>query len=133
MRELADKFAALEREIAEQRGDFTLFALFLREDAENKWDVIVSAPWFGGDERNVLDYLVQKIQSRLRPDELVTLSRIVPIEPNNEAVKAVNKSINVEHGMVEVLDSDFFGLQIKHAYIITSRERDLVSSPAALS
>lgn len=131
MRELADKFVALEREIADERGGFTLFALLLREDAENKWDVVLSAPWFGGEEKNVLDYFARKIQSRLQPDELVMLSRIVLIEPNSEAVKAVNKAISVEHGRAEVLDSNFFGLQIKHAYIITSKERNLVSSPTA--
>jgi len=131
MRELADKFVALEREIADERGEFTLFALFLREDVDNKWDVVVSAPWFGGEEKRELDYFANKIQSRLRPEELVMLSRIVLAEPNSEAVKTVNRAISVGHGkpVVEVLDSNFFGLQIKRAYIIASKERDLVSSP----
>jgi len=131
MRELAEKFAALEREITEERGEFTLFALFLREDVDNKWDVVVSAPWLGGEEKRELDYFAKKIQSHLRPDELVTLSRIVLAEPSSEAVKAVNKAISVEHGIAEVLDSSFFGLQIKHAYIITSKERNLVNSLTA--
>jgi hypothetical protein len=130
MSELANKLASVEREIAEERGGFALFALFLRQDAEDKWDLVVSSPSFHKDEKEELKYLAGRIRSHLDPEELLLLSRIVLIDADDGAVKEVNKSISVEHGMAEVRDSNFFGLQIKHAFIITSKEKDFVSPPA---
>lgn len=131
MKELVERFVKLESEIAEEKGRFSLFALFLREDVENKWDVVVSATWFSQyqNQRAILEYLVPKIQRQLNPEELLTLSRIVTVDPDNESVKAINRAVSIEHGTVDVQDSDFFGLRIKHAFIITSKDRDLVSSP----
>jgi hypothetical protein len=63
--ELTEKFAELESHIAEEKGPFTLFALFMREDAPDRWDLIVSAPWAGGDKRSVVDYFVGQIKARL--------------------------------------------------------------------
>ena len=36
--ELTEKFAELESHIAEEKGPFALFALFLREDVPDRWD-----------------------------------------------------------------------------------------------
>lgn len=35
--ELVDKFSVLESHIAEEKGPFALFALFMREDAPDRW------------------------------------------------------------------------------------------------
>jgi hypothetical protein len=119
--ELIEKFAELESQISAERGDFALFALFMREDAPDRWDLIVSAPWAGGDKRSTVDYFVTQIKSRLGEQVLLGLSRIVVVDPENAAVQAFNRAIRIEHGRLEVKDSSFFGLPLKHAYIITSR------------
>ena len=120
--ELPAKFAKLESEVAAARGDFTLFALFLREDVPDRWDLIISAPWASADQKGALDYLVNRIKSDLGPAALTQLSRIVFIDPMDVSVRALNQATHVEHGSVEVRDSNFFGLPIKHAFIITSKE-----------
>ena len=125
--EMPAKFAILESDLASARGDFALFALFLREDVPDRWDLIVSAPWAVADQKSALDYVIAKIKSELGPDYLTLLSRIIFVDPTDVAVQNLNKAINVEHGAVEVRDSNFFGLAIKHAYIITSKR------PAALA
>ena len=119
--ELTEKFGELESSIAEDKGGFTLFALFMREDAPDRWDLIVSAPWTGDDKRGTVNYFVTQIKSRLGEPGLTSLSRIVVVDPQDVAVQAINRAIQIEHGTVEVRDSDFFGLPIKHAYIITSK------------
>ena len=119
--ELTEKFTELEAHIAEERGPFALFALFMREGAPNCWDLIVSAPWAGDDTQSVVDYFVSQIKSRLGAQVLTSLSRIVVINPQDPAVQALNRAMPIEHGRVEVRDSDFFGQTIKHAYIITSQ------------
>lgn len=119
--ELTEKFTELESHIAEEKGPFALFALFMREDAPDRWDLIISAPWAGDDKRSVVDYFVSQIKSRLGEQGLTSLSRIVVIDPQDAAVEALNRAIQIEHGRVEVRDSNFFGLTVKHAYIITSQ------------
>lgn len=118
--ETAERFADLEKQIAAEKGPFRLFALFSREDFPDRWDLIVSAPWVQGDRKPVLDYFVTKIKKRLGPEQLVSLARIVILDADNPAVDAVNRAMHVEHGIAEVQNSNFFGLDIPHAFIITS-------------
>lgn len=119
--DLTEKFAELESGIAEEKGGFALFALFMREDSPDRWDLIVSAPWTGDDKQSAVNYFVAQIKLRLGEQSLTRLSRIVVIDPQDAGVQALNRAIQVEHGRVEVRDSDFFGLAVKHAYIITSK------------
>ena len=122
--ELAKNFARLESHIADTKGDFTLFALFLREDVPDRWDLMIAAPWVGSDRSTAVKYFVNEIESFLGPEALRDLSRIVVLDPNEAAVKALNQAIRAEHGVIEVRDSNFFGLPVKHAYIITSRSHE---------
>ena len=119
--EVIEKFAALEASIAEEKGAFVFFALFMREEVPDRWDLIVSAPWVGDDNRAAVDYFVAQIKSKLGAQELINLTRIVVIDPENEAMQKLNRVLETEHGSVEVRDNYFFGLLIKRAFIITSK------------
>lgn len=121
MKELVEKLTTIEKETSAERGEYDLFALFPREDASNKWDILVSASWINDNKADALKYLAQKIQKAFTPEELFQISRIVIIERNNPALPALQQSIIIEHGAAEIKDSNFFGLQIKHAFLITSR------------
>ena len=123
MKQIIEKLASLERDIASEKGEFSLFALFLREDADDKWDLLASAPWLDANKRESLEYLVNQLRSRLDTQELLSLSMIVLLEKDNPVLEAIHKEVRVRHGMAEVRDSIFCGVPIKHAYIITS-ERD---------
>lgn len=120
MKELLDRFVDLERRLSE-KGAFALFALFLREDSVDKWDLIVAAPWIDADRKGALSHITKSIQGVFGPEELSTLSRVVLVDLANPAVEAINQAVGIQHGTAEVKDTDFFGLQIKHAYIITSQ------------
>ncbi len=121
MKELAEKLRAVEQQIAVEKGPFLLFALFLREDAADLWDLLVSAPWIEANKGEALRYIVPKLQAVATQDELAKLSRVVIIEQSQSALAAIQSAFHVEHGCAEVRSSNFFGLQINHAYIITSR------------
>lgn len=121
MRDLLGKFVELERGLSHERGEFSLFALFLREDASDRWDLVVAAPWIESDRKEALAYITTKIQQLFRSEELARLSRVVLVDQSNPAVAAMNQALHCQHGQNEVRDSNFFGLQIKHAYIITSQ------------
>ena len=118
--DLKGRFSELETKIAADKGGFTFFALFMLEDVPDRWDLIVSAPWTGDDKRAAVEYFVNEIKSKLGGSALIGLSRIVVVDPQDPAMQAINRAIQIEHGAVEVRDTYFFGLPIKNAYIITS-------------
>lgn len=120
MSTLPDSLLAVEKELAKENGPFSLFALFLREDAPNKWDLVVSAPWTERDKGAALRVISDKMTSLLDPTDLLAISRIALVEPDNPAVETINRAFKVEHGSVEVKDSSFFGMAIKHAHIFAS-------------
>jgi hypothetical protein len=90
----------------------------------------VAALWFGPEKMETLRYLAGRLQARLTPDEVVLLSRIVIINEDNPYLENVSRAIQVEHALVEVRDSTFFGQQIEHGYIITSNGAEGVLTAA---
>lgn len=47
--------------------------------------------------------------------------RVVVLEQDDAALKALHSAVHVEHSLAEISDSNFFGLSIKQAYLITSK------------
>jgi len=125
MKNIVEKLKQQEQSMAQQKGPFNLFALFLREDAPDKWDLVVAAKWIEENKKEALKYISRALQESLTPSELLRLSRIAIIDESNSALEAFQKAMHVEHGMAEIKDSNFFGLQIKHVYLITSQRRDV--------
>lgn len=121
MKEQAEKLRNVEIELSNEHGDFELFALFLREDAPDKWDLIISSDWARSNKKAALNAVVEKLQSALNPQEQMMLSRIIILENDDAALQALHGAMHVEHGVTEISDSNFFGLAIKHAYLITSK------------
>ncbi len=122
MNSFAEKMRLVERDLSTEEGPFLLFALFLRDEPAEYWDLLVSAPWVEANKGRALRRIASKLQSVATPEELAKLSRIVIVEKAASTLAAVNMLASVEHGMVEVRDSSFNGLKIKHAYVITSRK-----------
>ena len=127
--ETLKKIGILEQEISGEKGEFSLFGLFLRTDTQDRWDLLVSAPWLEKDKKKGLDYLAGRVHSQLDPEELLSISRIVILEQGNPVLEAINKAISVRHGKVEVRDSTFSGIQIAQACISTSSSPDTAPGP----
>jgi len=124
MNAFAEKIRLVEQRISEEKGPFLLFALFLREDSPDLWDLLVSAEWIDKNKATALRFITQKLREVATEQELMKLSRIAIIEQSHPALGAVQSALNVEHGLAEIQNSNFFGLQIKHAFIVTSRRAD---------
>ena len=123
MKELLEKLKKIEKETSAEKGNYDLFALFLREGSPDKWDILVAAGWINGNNEEALKYLALKFQHSFTQNEFLKISRIVIIEENNPELPAIQHDINIEHGISEIKDATFFGLDIKHAIFITSRSR----------
>ena len=121
MTQLTTNVAELEETISRERGPFNLFALFEREDVANRWDLVFAAPW-AEDKGETLRYFAVELKGRLQPQQLLEISRIVVLDPTDDAVRAINREYDVEHGRLEVRDADLLGLPVKHGVIITSKK-----------
>ena len=123
MKEQAEKLKFIEQELSDSEGPFELFALFLREDAADKWDIIVSADWARENKRATIHLITEKITSRFNKQEMLMFSRLIVLDKDDASLKALHNAVQVEHGLSEISDSHFFGLAIKHAYVITSKDQ----------
>lgn len=126
-REVIEKFGRLELELAQERGDFVLFALFTREEVPDRWHLMISAPWLDQDEQRAVRYLVDQIKSKLGVEYLIQLTRIIVIDPDNAELQDLARSFGVEHEALRIQDDDFFGLRVRDARIITAK---VPSAPA---
>ncbi len=120
MNDFVKHIQKVERSISSEKGEFNLFALFLRENSLDKWDLLIAAPWVERNKSDALKRISKEIQQNLTKKEMLKLSRLVIIDKSNPALSAFQKAIDTEHGDAEIKDSNFFGLQIKHAHVITS-------------
>jgi len=120
MSDLTNKVGQVERDIADEKGQFNLFALLEREDLADRWDLVIAAPWAKHDE-GTLRYVVEMLKRHLNASDMTFLARIVVLEATEDPVRAINDSFSVEHGHLELNDPVRFGLPVKHGYIITSR------------
>jgi len=109
---------------------FSLFGLFLREDAGNKWDLVVAASWIDADSFEQIKYLADKLKSHLKDSELLSISRIVLLDLRNPIVQSINKYCRVtREGDLELNDFQLnnIALPFKYAYIIISQNGKPVS------
>lgn len=119
MKDLISKLKEIEHKTADEKGGYQLFAIFLREDSIDKWDLLVASNWINTDKEASLKYLAKTIQDILTEKELLLFSRIVIIEDTNPILTALPQFVQVVHSDVEIKDTNLFGLQIKHAILIT--------------
>lgn len=93
-----------------------------RGETANKWDVVVSAPWIGENEREALGVIVAAIYSKLSKEEQLMLSKVVILSPTDRFVSAFNKLCNVKHGSAKLSNTDINEVEVKNAFIITSQK-----------
>lgn len=108
-------------EVSAEKGEFVLFGLFLREEAQDKWDLVISAPWLEDGKLKALGEFVQKAALIVGEQEFLALSRIVTLNHDDPNLDIILEAIEVENTPVELWNKNFFGLEIKHAYILRAK------------
>jgi hypothetical protein len=120
-----EKLRRCEEIIAAERGQFDLFGLFLRDDAPDKWDLVVGGQWFEENEDTAslafLD-MMDVIRASLSKEEMLSLSRVVVLKKKNPELEVMYETMG-EGRNIEIEDMVLFGLQIKKGYIITLQRR----------
>ncbi len=126
MKEILEKLKSVVQFLEEKNGAIVLFALFLREDSLEKWDVVASASWLSSADKNAYSKVISKIQVALSTEELLQLSRIVILDNTDPVVSFLQEACTLTNGGVKESPKDFsieplsekFGFIIKKAYIL---------------
>ena len=127
-KQLVKKFVSLERDVSVEKGGFLLFALFLRAEAGNVWDLVIAAPWVESDRMEPLRYFANHLTSRLETGEMRVLSRIALVSNKDPRLEDIYEDVEVEHNIVEVVHRAYFDMEIDHAYIITCKREAALSA-----
>jgi len=120
MNALTGKFSKVIKKIEADRGPFLLFALLQREDTSDYWDVVVSAAWIDRAGLNGLRYITDEITKVLENSEILELSRIVPMQVNDGAVRALASWAARQSLPIEVSSFEFSGARIRLGYILAA-------------
>ena len=128
--DLLDKLSSIEKEISSKKGKFTFFAVILRKDAPNKWDLVLSAGWFKKNQKETMDYLTKIIQKNLDPVELLELSRMVLLREGTPFLEAMHKTFRVtdSDNRTRLVNVNLYGLEIEEAYIFISMKSDNIKN-----
>lgn len=127
------KFKEIREEILAEKGDLTLFALFLRENSA-WWDVLVAASWLSRDDASGLKYMTRKLTAKLSKRELLELSKVVVVEQSDPDLRKLLREIVVAEGEVrEIENTQFAGLSLARAIIFQAKTPELAGARAKSS
>lgn len=123
MKEILRKLKLLLLELGKEERPMLIFALFLRGDAPDRWDLVVSAPWL--DSGNVDSYknIATKVQDRLSTEEIVQLARVVILDVDDPVVAFLQDEYHVPNGTFKDVEnceplSQRFSFTIRRAYLL---------------
>ncbi|MCX6990407.1 MAG: hypothetical protein NTX49_05025 [Chlamydiae bacterium] len=124
MKEVLDKFKAIIKSLESEYGSFLVFALFLREQPFETWDIIISANWLNSKEMNSYRLISSKLQEVLTEAESLQFSRIVLLDPADPTVHFLLDLETVKNGGYKEFSGEVltekFKFTIKRAYLLRS-------------
>jgi len=98
MNPLIAKLKLIERTINDEKGGFALFALLLRRDAVDRWDLVAAANWIDADRSGAMNYLSEKLTSALDDQDIVRIDRIAPLSVDNPSIQTLQQDLH-SHGL----------------------------------
>lgn len=129
MNNTLEKLKKILVDLESEKGPILVFALFLRVDPLEKWDIVISASWLDPNDISSYKIISEKIQKNLSPTELVQLARIVILANDDPVVLFLQNSQSVLNGHFGEVSGDIFsekfGFSIKKAYLLRCQPSDI--------
>lgn len=113
MKEILGKLKSIVVDLERARGPILIFALFLREDPLEKWDIVVSASWLSSADMKAYKIISDELQKVLTQTELMQFSRLVILDETDPVVSFLQDSCAITNGHVETLSGDIFSERFK--------------------
>jgi hypothetical protein len=120
---IMERFRDAEEYASQQRGGFSLFGLFEREDVPGRWDLVASAPWLRTGRagiRELVDLLGAVFSVQDWNNIAKIIATVLPLEPSAPFVRAATHKYNAEHQITEVTNAILNGIPVSRAFIITA-------------
>ncbi|SRR6266498_118653 len=117
-----EKLQRFMKQMEARRGRFTLFGLFMREDSPGLWDLVLAAPWLENGKLKALGEFVQQMSKTLGQEEVMSFSRIVTLNREDPALRAILSASASLKKPLEKQGHDLFGLPIEHAVILRATQ-----------
>jgi len=125
--ETIEKLKSVIRLLEEKKGDLLIFAIFLREEPLEKWDVLVAADWLNSVDMDAYKVVASNIQQTLDSSELVQFSRVVILDQDDPVVSFLLDLETIKNGGYKELNagtlSEKFKFVIKRAYLLRSQKK----------
>ena len=77
-----------------------------------------------------LEFMVKEVQAHLDPEEMIYV-RTIPLEEDIPGMAEVHEEVDVEHGLEKFSYETFLDMDMKRAYIITSKKTPTASEALA--
>lgn len=128
MKTILEKLKGVVLTLEKEFGPLLVFALFLRADPLEKWDIVLSATWLNPNDISSYNIVTSKIQAVLSTSELVQLARVVILTDSDPVVSFLQNSETVINGHFGEVSGDTFtekfGFTIKKAYLLRCQKID---------
>lgn len=126
-----DELRQFMEDVAAKYGEITAFGFFLRDDAtgQDKWDLVVSAPWLTRGRLQMLRELGAEVSATFRGEKLLSISHIVVLKDGDPALDAMVRMGDPDK-TVEFRDSDEYGPRIRHGYILRAKRPERETADA---
>lgn len=126
MKELIERLKLAVKDLEKSKGSLLIFAIFLREDSLEKWDIVVAASWLDHSEMESYKTVSSALHDHLKPSDFLNVARIVILPSKDPVVSFLINLETVENGGYKQLSSealtDNFGFKIKRAYLLRSKK-----------
>ncbi len=113
MKEILGKLKSIVVDLEGRRGPILIFALFLREDPLERWDVVVCASWLNPDDMEAYKIVSDEFQRFLTQPELMQFSRLVILDEKDPVVSFLQDSCTITNGHIETLSGEVFSERFK--------------------
>jgi len=124
--ELLDRYIAIERAIAELKGQpFRLFAVLGERDSPSGWEIVVSVDWENASKRDIIETIGNEMRKQFVRQDYVSFSRIRVLDPSSPTVATIARQCKVNREVAVMQSINIQGL-IYDGYIIATSQRDLV-------
>lgn len=138
MSDVLQRFVGVVRTAEKDRGGLVFAGLFLREDAaSDAWDFVVSASWLDRARLEGMRYLAKLLGEVFSAQEMLLLSRIVPMETTDPTVATLADWAAAHPLPMEVAPFEFGGVRVRRAFILSASATNVAvaneSTPAELS
>ncbi len=122
------------------RGSVYLFA-FAEHDDVDRWDVVLCSDWSDLDSEGAVQFVYNKLRSRIDLQELILISRIAVIPSSDPKVQALTNRLNhitpqdhlVVPSKLMLNDDELLGSAVRRAFVFKAQRSPEAATDVALN